>query len=220
MRRSTCTSALALVLASAATARAAPADLLRARSVELEAGLAKTTAIYLYLDAGQKVLEVRSRGMTLDRAALQSVMMLHHHPLFGRDDQPEPEVPGLWTVDQGPGDLSREVIAPDALKPYVPEDERQEAPITPQAAKPIPLPPAQYVVPLTNGWSIAVLDREPRAGFLHRYAQAVKDGWARLRGMEIVRPPLVALTMSTADAQRFHHVFRSQLPVLVAAGGG
>jgi hypothetical protein len=220
VRRSTCTSALALLLAGAAAARAASADLLRARSLELEAGLAKTKAIYLYLDPGQRVIEVRSRGMTLDRAALQSVMMLHHHPLFGRDDQPEPEVPGLWTVDQGPGDLSREVIAPEALKPYVPEDQRQDESSTPQAAKPVPPPPSQYLVPLTNGWSLVVLDREPRAGFLHRYSQAVKDGWARLRGTPIVRPPLVALTMSSADAQRFHHVFRSQLPVLVAAGGG
>ncbi len=218
MRRSICTSALALLLGASA-ALAAPADLLRARALEIEATLAKTPAIYLYLDPARGVLEVRSRGMILDSVALTSVAMLYHHPLFGRDDQAQPEVPGVWTVDQGPGDLSREVIAPEALKPYVPEEERQETPTTTPAGKAIPPPPSRYLVPMTNGWALAVLDSEPRAGFLHRYAQAVKDGWARLRGTPIARPPLVALTMSTADAQRFHHVFRSQLPVLVAAGG-
>jgi hypothetical protein len=218
VRRSISTSLLALGLAARATL-AAPPDAVRAHTLEIEAGLAKTPAIYLFLDPARRVLEVRSRGMTLDSAGLQSVTMLHHHPLFGSDEQPDPEVPGVWTVDQGPGDLSREVIAPEALKPYVPEEERQENPTTPQAAKPIPPPPSRYLVPMTNGWSLAVLDQPPRTGFLHRYAQAVKDGWARLRGKAVTRPPLIALTMTAADAQRFHHVFRSQLPVLVAAGG-
>jgi hypothetical protein len=217
VRRSISTSILALLLGTGA-ALAAPPELLRARSLEIEATLAKTPVIYLYLDPARRVLEVRSRGMTLDSAALSSVTMLHHHPLFGAEDRPLPEVPGVWTVDQGPGDLSREVIAPEALQPYVPEEERQEA-TAPQAAKPIPPPPSRYLVPLTNGWALAVLDREPRGGFFHRYTQAVKDGWARLRGKPVARPPLVALSMSAPDAQRFHHVFRSQLPVLVAAGG-
>jgi hypothetical protein len=219
VRRSISTSLLAAALVARATLAGSP-DAVRARTVEIEAGLAKTTAIYLFLDPARRVLEVRSRGMTLDSAALQSVTMLHHHPLFGSDDQPEPEVPGVWTVDQGPGDLSREVIAPEALKPYVPEEERQQTAALPQAAKPIPLPPSRYLVPMTNGWSLAVLDQAPRTGFFHRYAQAVKDGWSRLRGQAAKRPPLVALTMTAADAQRFHHVFRSQLPVVVAAGGG
>lgn len=220
MRRSISTSALLLFAVLAASpARAAAPDALRARTLEIEATLAKTPAIYLYLDPGRKLLEVRSRGLALDRVELQAVTILQHHPLFGGSPAPGPEVPGVWTVDQGPGDESREIIAPDALKPYVPEDEREETNTDPQAAKPIPDPPSQYLVPLTNGWALAVLDRTPRADFFHRYAQSIKDGWLRLRGAAPPRPPLVALSMSAEDARRMHHVFRSQLPVVVAGGG-
>ena len=68
MRRSTSTSlATALLLLSAGAAQAASPEALRARTLELEAGLAKTPAIYLFVDPAQKVLEVRSRGMALDR---------------------------------------------------------------------------------------------------------------------------------------------------------
>jgi hypothetical protein len=223
VRRSTSTSlaaALLLLGASAAHAAASP-EALRARTLEIEAGLAKTPAIYLYLDPARKLLEVRSRGMALDRVELQEVTTLHHNPLFGGGDPQPLEIPGVWTVDQGPGDLSREVIAPEALKPYVPEDEREEetaATSTTQGSKPIPDAPSQYFVPLTNGWALAVLDRSPRTSFYHRFAQAVKNGWNDLFGEDAPHPPLVALSMSAADAQRMHHVFRSQLPVLVAAG--
>ncbi len=220
MRRSTSTSlaaALFLFGASAGHAAASP-EALRARTLEIEAGLAKTPAIYIYLDPAKKLLEVRSRGMALDRVELQGVTTLHHHPLFGGADPQPLEIPGVWTVDQGPGDLSREVIAPEALRPYVPEDEREETETTSQDNKPVPDAPSQYFVPLTNGWALAVLDRAPRSSFYHRFAQAVKNGWNDLFGEDSPHPPLVALSMSAADAQRMHHVFRSQLPVLVAAG--
>jgi len=172
------------------------------------------------LREGNARFAANARGTgTLITAARRAKLTAAQEPfaiVLGCSDS---RVPVELVFDQGPGDLSREVIAPEALKPYVPEEERQETAALPLAAKPVPLPPSRYLVPMTNGWSLAVLDQAPRTGFFHRYAQAVKDGWSRLRGQAVKRPPLVALTMTAADAQRFHHVFRSQLPVVVAAGG-
>ena len=191
----------------------------RARTLDLEAGLAKSPALYFFLDPAAQVLEVRARGLVLDRVPVVSLHVLHHHPFLGSGSTPAPEVPAVWKVKDGPGDFAREVIAPEALRPYQPEEERQaSADRDEDDEKPIPTPPTAYQVPLTNGWALAILDREPRTSFLRRFAQAVRAGWRDIFGPEPSRAPLVAVVVAPDDARRIHHVFRSDTPVLVAAG--
>lgn len=188
---------------------------LRARVLELEAGLVKTPALYLVLDPAAHILDVRSRGLVLDTVALREVSLLHYRPLLAGGNHPHPEVPGIWTVIEGPGDAYREVIAPDALKAYVPEEERAQESAAATADKELPVPPSQYFVKLANGWQLGVFDREPRTGFFARFAQAVEGGWKRLLGRPRPTPPVVALAMAADDARRLHHVFRTDLALLV-----
>lgn len=212
------TALLAGGIATAAETRIAGAAApLRARVLELEAGLVKTPALYLVLDPAAGKLEVRSRGLVLDTVPVQEVRVLHYRPLLGGGRHPQPEVPGIWTVIEGPGDTYREVIAPDALKPYVPEEERVEEAAAPD--KELPVPPSRYFVKLANGWQLGVFDREPQTGFFGRFLQAVEGGWKRLLGRQRPSPPVVALSMAPDDARRIHHVFRSDLAVLVLPGG-
>jgi hypothetical protein len=210
-------SAIALASALLAVAGSLPAaadDSVRARAVELEASLVKTPALYVVLDAAERKLEVRSRGLILDSVPLQVVTLLHYRPLFGSGDEPAPEVPAIWNVIEGPGDTYRDVIAPEALKPYVSEDEREEEAVS-TAKKEPPVPPSQYFVKLANGWQLGIFDRVPRTGFFPRLAQAVGAGWKRLRGQNQTTPPVVALAMTADDARRIHHVFRTDLALLV-----
>jgi len=191
----------------------------RARTLDLEAGLAKSPALYFFLDPAASVLEVRSRGLVLDRVPVLGLHVLHHHSLFGSGPTPAPELPAVWKVKDGPGDYAREVIAPDALRPYQPEEKRGAAPEADgDQDKPIPTPPTVYQVPLTNGWALAILDREPRTSFPRRYAQAVRAGWRGVFGQHPSRSPLVAVVVSADDARRIHHIFRSDIAVLVASG--
>jgi hypothetical protein len=214
------TALLAGGFANAAETRpdAGTAAPLRARVLELEAGLVKTPALYLVLDPAAGKLEVRSRGLVLDTVPVEEVRILHYRPLLGGGGHPQPEVPGIWTVIEGPGDTYREVIAPDALKPYVPEEERvEETAAAPD--KELPMPPSSYFVKLANGWQIGVFDREPQTGFFARFLQSVEGGWKRLLGRQRPSPPVVALAMAPDDARRIHHVFRTDLAVLVLPAG-
>lgn len=184
---------------------------------ELEAGLVASPAPYLFLDPVRSVLEVRSRGVVLDSIPLQQVTMLRHTALFGTYDAPRLPLPALWQVAESPGDFSRETIAPEALRPFNPDEvEKAQGVKTTKPAS--PLPPSSYRVKLDNGWELAVLDEVPRTTFFARFAQAIKNGWAHLHGESHVHPPLVAITVTPDDARRIHHLFRLKTTLLVAAG--
>lgn len=188
-----------------------------ARVLELEASLARTTQLYLVLDSSRRLIEVKARGVVLDQVPLRELALLHYRPLLGGDAGAEPALPAVWKVAEGPGDFSRETIAPESLRPYVSEEEREE-PEAQDAKKPeplVPTPPTSYSVRMDSEWDLAIVDRSPHPSFLARYAQAVREGWARLRGHAEERRPLVALSLDPDDARRLHHVFRTELPVLV-----
>lgn len=196
-----------------------PVDPLAARALELEADLVKTPALYLVLDSGQRRLEVRSRGVVLDQVALESVALLHYRPLIGRGHPEVPDAPSVLTVVEGPGDSYRDVIAPDALKPYVPEDERTEEEVAADPKKELPIPPSSYFVKLANGWQLGIFDRPPATHFFARYVQSIESGWKRLLGRPRDTPPVISLAMAPDDARRLHHVFRTDLALLVLPAG-
>jgi len=153
---------------------------------------------------------------------LQGVSRLVFEPLFGSLDPPRLEAPAVWTVLEGPGDTDRETIAPTTLRPYSEDDEEESsAPGAPAKKKPGEEAdkPSTYRVRLDIGWQLMVTDEAPRLGWGRRLVASIRDGWLRLRGEEPVHPPLVALVMSSDDARRLHHLFRSGLKVLVLATG-
>lgn len=218
-----CTSAL-VGLAGAGNE---PPNPLHVASRELELSAAKKADIYLVLSPEQRALEVRARGITLDRVSLAGIELLSQQRMIGRSLPSAPSVPARWVVKEGPGDADREVIAPELLRPMPKEDEEDEEPEpTPAPAgagptptpTPIPEPPVSYRVALENGWDVWITDRLPRQGFLHLVGAAIQDGWRRWRGRGVDLAPAVTLVMTAEDARRIHHLFRTGTTIIVTAG--
>jgi hypothetical protein len=204
-----------------------PLDPARVATVEIEAKLARQPSIYLVLDPPRRVFEVRARGIVLDSIVLSGIETVTQRPLFGGVLPTLPQVPGEWSVEDGPGDTDREVISPTTLRPYSSDDEDEPASPSPAppgtrgpAPTPTPVPeaPASYRTRLDNGWDLWITDRLPPTGMLQRYVAAVRDGWDRLRGLGRSYRPAVMLAVSSQDARRLHHLMRKGMVILVAAG--
>ncbi len=151
--------------------------------------------------------------------------MVTQQPLLGADVPPAVPVPTIWTIQSGPGDTDREIIAPESLRPMPKEgEEEEEPPATPTppgptpTPTPVPEPPPSYRARLNTGWDLWVCEALPASGFWARFTAAVRDGWTRLRGEGEDLPPAVALAMSAEDAKRIHHLLRVGMPILVVAG--
>lgn len=194
------------------------------RLVELEGRLARSPIVYLVLDPAAKVLDIRVRGIVIERVELQGLELLTYRPLFGTAQAPSLAIPAVWTITQGPGDTDREVIAPVSLRPYPKDGEEEEevpAPTpVPGTAEDDPQgePRSTYRVQLDNEWQLYVVNAPPKLGPWHRYLEAVRDGWQRLRGRQPAHPPLIALVLPEESALRLHHLFRAKMPLLVGDG--
>jgi hypothetical protein len=229
--------ALAVLVAAgsraAASAEAKPAtaasrqDLVRLRTVEFETALAREPKLYLVLDPAGKHLDIKSRGMVLERVELTALLLLEFQPLFSSSDSPQLEAPTLWKITQGPGDTDRETIAPVELRPYSEEEEKEEpAPAAAPGAPTSPTVPAKkkpdettiptsYRASLDNGWQIFVTADAPQSSFFRRFQASVRDGWKRMRGEEPEHPPLITMVLAPEAAQRLHHLVRSGTEILV-----
>jgi hypothetical protein len=223
VRASICTS---LFAASAALAGETPPDPGRVATVRLEAGIARTPAVYLFLDPPRRVLEIKARGTVLDSIPLQGIEVVTQQPFLGAQATRPATVPAVWTVVGEPSDEHRELIAPVELRPLPKEDEEDAAdtgsapaPAAPTAtATPAPEPAATYRAHLDAGWDLLVCERLPPRGVAGRFIAAVKDGWVRLWSDGEDHPPAIALAMAAEDARRLHHLLRSGTSILVAAG--
>ena len=196
--------------------------LARLRATEYEAALARTPKLYLVLDPVAKHLDIRARGMTLERVALSDLLLLEFEPLFSSSGAPALSAPALWKVEQGPGDTDRETIAPVELRPYSEEEEMVEpaaavpAGAAPAQKKPDEVPiPTSYRVSIDNGWQLYVTADAPQSSLYRRFLASVRDGWSRLRGHEPQHPPLITFVVKPEDAARLHHLFRSGTEILV-----
>lgn len=219
-------SALAFIstslLAATALAGDAAPDLARVATLEMEATIAAKPVVYLYLDPASMSLEVRSRGIVLDRVALEGIEVLTQDPLL---DSPSPtplQVPAIWTITSGAGDKDRELIAPSELRPYPGDDAVDDTPEpTPggpptPTPTPIPEPPASYRARLDSTWDLLICEQLPPTGAWQRFVAAVRDGWERLHGRGDDFPPTIALAMHADDARRIHHLMRTGTTILVA----
>lgn len=194
------------------------------RLVELEGQLARSPIVYLVLDPTAKVLDIRVRGIVIERVELQGLELLTYQPLFGAADAPPLAIPAVWTITQGPGDTDREVIAPVRLRPYPKDGEEEEEEPAPTPApgtaeeEQQAQPRATYRVQLDNEWQLYVVNAPPKLDLWHRYLEAVRDGWQRLRGRQPSHPALIALVLPEESALRLHHLFRAKMPLLVGDG--
>lgn len=199
-----------------------------ATATEIEAVLAQAPQTYLVLDMGSATLSVKARGITLETMPIRAAHVLYRATLLGTGERDTPATPSVWKVAEAPEDLTRELIAPAELKPYVPEEEREEvaspsaASATGTNAKRQPeeeelKPPANYRVRLDRGWELAVLERSPRRGILRRFVDAARSGWAEVLGRPVAHPPTFAVTVDAEDARRIHHLFRTDTAVLLTA---
>lgn len=213
-----CTSVLLPALAWAGDP---PPQVSRVAALELEASLARQPVVYLVLDVGRMVLEVRSRTLVLDSVTVQGVAVVRHRPLLGNTEPPEPQVvPALWRVVSGPRDTDRQVIAPETLRPAPKdgEEEEEEAAsggVPSPTPTPVPEPPRSYRAQLDTGWDLLVTHRLPVRGWVSRFLDAARDGWARLRGRREAIPPAVAVVVDAQDARRLYHLIRSGTSILV-----
>ncbi len=218
-----CTSAL--VVAASAAASDISARPARVAALELELSLAQRPEVYLLLNPAGRTLEVKIRGVTLDRVPLTGIKIITHAPVFGgRAVSPLP-LPAIWRLVNGPGDTDREYIAPTELRPYNPDGYDDPPPGTPptrpgtspSTGTPLPEPPASYRAQLDTGYDLWITTTLPPQGFLARASAAVRDGWQRLRGRGIHLPPAITLAMAKEDAVRLHHLMRSNMAILVLA---
>lgn len=224
----TCLWALACTFTSASSpAGEPPLTFGRVASLELEAALAKKPSIYLKLDLARQVLEIKARGMVLDKVPVKACQGAARQAFYVKPHPMELRLPVLWEVVTGPGDTDREVIAPATLRPARRGDEEEEEPTPIPKGTPTPTPtpkpetPSRYRVELAGNVVLWVTDRLPAASLWDRFRQAVREGWAHVfRGEEPPQePPGVVLLVDTEDARRLHHLFRQGMQLLVVAEG-
>ena len=218
-----CTSALC-ASASGAAAGDAPPRPAQVAAIALELPLARRPEVYLVLDPTSRQLDVKVRGVSLDRVSLAGIELVVHAPLLGGRPPSPPPLPTVWRVVEGPGDTDREYIAPAELRPYRPDGYDDAQPgagarsgAPPPTATPLPEAPAAYRARLDNGWDLWITDRLPPQGFLPRAWAAVRDGLQRVRGRGSRLSPAIALAMAKEDAMRLHHLMRSGMAILVVA---
>lgn len=187
---------------------------------ELELALAQTKRLYLVLRPAVKALEIRSRGVTLDRVSLMAVDVLDYERSF-RPESDGPSVPFAWVVAEEPDGSHRKLIAPAELKPYeeYSAEEEQGAAVpmatAPAQAEPLPTPPSEYHIDLDGGWQLHMLTREPSTSLWSRLKYALRDGWLRLRGEKPPTPHLLVLAGSPEQTQKLYHLFRAGTRLLL-----
>lgn len=201
--------------------------------LELEASLARKPNVYLKLDVGERLLQIKARGMVLDQVVVKALEAAARKPFYQPTGPLALKVPVILEVLQGPGDTDREVIAPPSLRPSKRSDEEEEeaAPSSaPQGPTPTPTPrpetPSRYRVELLKTGSkgsegspfvLWVTNDLPARSLWQRFREAVKEGWAFLLHQQEVpqEPPGIVLVVDPEDARRLHHLFRQGMALLV-----
>ncbi len=202
------------VLAWAAAAAGAETEPLR----DAERELARTQDLYLVVTAEPPAVEVKARGLSLERLPLAGVAVLLRSEAGGAATAAA-ALPAVWRVsEEGAVDAPRRLIAPAELVPE--PEEGAEAPAAAAAApeeEPLPVPPAEYRVGLDGGWELWIGADLPATGPLARLGAAVASGWRALWRSGPQPPPgALALAADEETARSLHHLFRAGLPVLVA----
>lgn len=190
--------------------------------MELEAELATKPDLYLALQVEPPELEIRARGITLERVALRDVAFLVRQPAWTRAADPLPVLPLVWAVAEPPAGVRRE-IEPEKLEPFEPEAlAKRIAEPRPEAA-PLPEAPSTYRVPVGpqppdavgEPWTLFVTSELPGTSPWSRPFRLLTDGWRRFRGEPPPPPRLLCLVMEPEAARALHHLMRKDTRLLL-----
>jgi hypothetical protein len=209
-RAFTCTS---LLLAAAAGASdAGPASARGASKAELE--LARTPELYLVVDAAGRWIEIKVRGLVLERVEPRELRVFVRRPLLGRAAARGATWPPLLTVRAAPAGLSRPVLTPEELRPYR-EDEPARPAVTPELDR--PPPPAACEAPLAEGGLLRIGTKVDRVGAVRAFLLAVWAGARRLFGRPGLPSPVLAVAVDPDDGRRLCRLLQPGTRILVAA---
>lgn len=196
-------------------------------ALKLEAELAARPDLYLVLRVEPPELEVRARGMTLERVPLRGLAFLVSRPAWGRPPQAPPALPAVWVIGQPPPGAVRRQIEPESLAPFDPEAlARAIAEPVPEAALAAE-PPASYRVVLRpetpsgdeQTWTLEVTAQPPDASSWTRPFRLLADGWRRLSGASPPPPRVLSLTLDPEAARALHHLMQEDTRLLLLASG-
>lgn len=210
-----CRWALVCFFTSALIAHVASAEVSphRARAAELEAELASKRDVYLVVGLESGDLEIRVRGVTLERFPVEAVSAFETRRLAGTQHGTQLEVPHVFITAATISLVDRKVVAPEKLEPW---SEGAESARRVAGDDPKPLTPSSYDVPLEGGWILEV--RQERVDFstTGRVLEAFRDGWSRVFGdRDHDRRPTVRVVMDQASATRVHHLFKKGTAIML-----
>jgi hypothetical protein len=186
--------------------------------LEAEVALAQEKGVYLILRPAAKELTVRSRGLALEKVALEKVAFMRYHSTLGERGHTQAKLPLALVVAESVEGDHRKVIAPVELKPYPEEGEEEEATpiqVTSGPSDVMPAPPTTYTIALDGGWKLLVTQNPPEQTWRGRLLYTLKDGWYRLRGRPTEQADLLVFGAKPEDAQRIYHLFQAGVRILL-----
>jgi len=190
------------------------------RALELELALAETPALYLVLHLAERRLEIKSRGVVLDRVALTDAALTLYSPLGSRGSLAAPvELPVVRRVIEPNPGTTRKVVTVKELAPYPQEDEEEETPepaATHSPSKPSdPQPAASYRAALDGDWQLRIDPQATRPSFFLRLGRLVADAGRKALGKPAPETVILGLAMPADDARRLHHLLDLDMALLV-----
>jgi hypothetical protein len=210
-----CRWALACFFTSALIAHGASAEISahRARAAELEAELAARRDVYLVVGVESGVLEIRVRGVTLERIPVATVHAFERRRLVDGEGASQLEVPHLFVTAATINLVERRVVAPETLQPW---SEGAESTLRASGEDPKPQAPSSYDVPLEGGWILEVRQERVDLSTSGKLLEAFRDLWLRAAGArDRDRRPTVQLVLDDASAKRLHHLFVKGAAILL-----
>jgi hypothetical protein len=196
--------ALACIFSSAAPASASESAL------EMELSLALSPSLYLRLDVGRRVVEVKVRGMVLDTHEVRAVKFVYTNLAGAEESEALPGLP-LVVKSEGVREVEwRQIVAPPTLVPYSESAEPPAAKLTAAVIR-----PDQYEVDLDSGWRLVVGPESPY-GPGSRLGRRLVSGWKRLIGRHGEPPqPSLVVEMSSEDSRELVHLFADGIPIVI-----
>lgn len=194
--------ALALVASSPS-----PAAETLAESLAAELEIAQSSEIYLLVDIEGARLEVRSRGLVLDRVDIRRLGVRAWGPLLGGRDDGGVALPALSKVTRGAPQRREIVVGGETAVGAAGDGETPPAMTTPAVV-------GSYACLLDNGWLLQIRDHGTGDGLWRRLWNQLSDPFGPRPAARDSDPTLV-IQLDTADAERLRHLFRRDRALLI-----
>ncbi|MDX1642721.1 MAG: hypothetical protein R3244_00040 [Thermoanaerobaculia bacterium] len=184
-----------------------PAAETLAESLAAELELARGSEIYLLIDTEGARLEVRSRGLVLDRVDIRRLGVKAWGPLLGARHDTDVELPTRSTITRGAPQRREIVVGGEAANGAGNGDDTPPAMTTPAVV-------GSYACVLDNGWLLQVRDHGEGDGLWGRLWEELSDPFDSRPASRDSHPTLV-IELDTADTERLRHLFRRDRALLI-----